>query len=322
MRGKTRIDCFKEHIPGDKVIMECKVGYKPMNDDRERICLETGEWSGSLFECETRCGDSSFGTGWNAPVFKNKSPICGGTFISEFIVLSAASCFVEQTLNGIQRLEISDYDVVVGKYKRNFYIRESAQFFKLRNIFIQDSYAGYEKQFDANYAVLTLDKPITYTYTIFPICIDLNPITVEQKSMPAKDSLGPVLAFGYTEYNGSPAENLQILYLPLISDEQCKAKASKELLQFIINDKFCAGYDTGSKGLCIGDDGGSISFPRIVEGKELYFIYGIASNTSSLFTKGTCDVDVYSLFTNVLHYADEIRGQVSNSKSMLINFIK
>ncbi|CAO1311525.1 unnamed protein product [Diamesa tonsa] len=304
------ISCVDKQIPGDKVIIKCKTGYKPINDvnESERICMKTGEWSGSALECEAECGYSSSGIAWNAPVFKNKLPICGGTAISEFIVLSAASCFVEQTSNGIKRLEITDYDVVVGKYQRDFDIRENAQFFKLRNIFIQDNYAGYEQQFDANYAVLTLDKPIIYTYSIFPICIDLNPITVEQKSLPAKDSQGTVAGFGYTEYYGSPAYHLQQIYLPLISDEHCKAKASKELLQFIRNDKFCAGYDTGSRGLCIGDDGGSIAFPRIVEEKELYFIYGIASNTSSLFTKGTCDADVYSLFTNVLHYAEEIRA--------------
>ena len=274
-------------------------------------------------------------------------PICGGTIISgkisfititfiiklirnftafffkfrEFIVLSAASCFVEKSFNGIEKLELSDYDVSVGKYVRDLDIRESAQFFKLRNIFIQNNYAGYEQQYDANYAVLTLDKPIIYTYNIFPICIELNPITVEQKSLPSNDAQGIVAGFGYTESKGSPAYHLQQIYLPLISDEQCKAKASKELLQYIKNDKFCAGYDTGSKGLCVGDDGGSIVFPRIVEEKRFYFIYGIASNTSSLYNKGTCDLDVYSLFTNVLHYAEEIRAVVRNSKSLFVNFI-
>lgn len=240
---------------------------------------------------------------------------------SEFIVLSAASCFVEETSNGIERLELTDYYVAVGKYESDFSVREMAQFFKLRNIFIQTNYAGYEKQFDANYAVLTLDKPIKYTNSIFPVCIDLNHISVEQKSPPSNDDLGIVAGFGYTQHYGVPAYHLQQIFLPLISEENCKAKASKEYQQYIKNDKFCAGYDTGSRGLCVGDDGGSIVFPRMVNEKKLYFIHGIASNTSSIYTKGTCEVDIYSLFTNVSHYAEEIQGEVRNSKSLFVNFI-
>ena len=211
--------------------------------------------------------------------------------------------------------------MAVGKYISNFNITEKAQFFKLQNIFIQNNYSGYESQFDANYAVLTLDKPIIYTYSIYPICIDLNPITVEQKAPPSNEVQGIIAGFGYTQHFGGPAYNLQKILLPIISDENCKANASKEYQQYIKNDKFCAGYNIGNKGLCVGDDGGSIVFPRIVQERKLYFIYGIASNTSSIYTKGTCDLDFYSLFTNVLHYAEEVRREIRNSKSLFVNFI-
>ena len=51
----------------------------------------------------------------------------------------------------------------------------------------------------------------------FPICIELNPITVEQKSLPSNDAQGIVAGFGYTESKGSPAYHLQQSYLPLTS---------------------------------------------------------------------------------------------------------
>ncbi|CAO1373113.1 unnamed protein product [Diamesa serratosioi] len=314
IKGDLKVDCVDEQNPGDKVIIKCKSGYEPSNNihETERICLETGEWSSSEFECVAKCGYSSNGIPWNAPVYKNKKPICGGTIISEFIVLSAASCFVNETLDGIERLELNEFDVAVGKYLRDFEINEMAQFFKLQKIFIQSNYAGYKNQFDANYAVLTLDKPIRYTYSIFPICIDLSPIAVEQKTSPSNESQGIVAGFGYTHENGDPAYKLQQIDLPMITDENCKAKASKEYQKFIRSDKFCAGYATGNKGLCVGDDGGSIVFPHIVEGRRLYFIHGIASNLSSIYTKGSCDLDFYSLFTNVLHYTEEIA--VENGK--------
>lgn len=84
IRGESEIDCVDEQIPGDKAITKCKTGYKPSNKnyETERICLETGVWSGSTYECEAMCGSSSFGIPWNAPVYKNKKPICGGTIVS------------------------------------------------------------------------------------------------------------------------------------------------------------------------------------------------------------------------------------------------
>lgn len=211
--------------------------------------------------------------------------------------------------------------MVVGKYIRDFAITENAQFFKLRNIFIPHNYAGYKDQFDANYAVLTLDKPIVYTFSIYPVCIDSNPTTVEQKAPPSNEIQGTVSGFGYTQRFGTPAYRLQQIFLPIISDDDCKAKAPKEYLQYMKNDKFCAGYANGHQGLCVGDDGGSIVVPQLVQDRNLYFIRGIASNTSSIFTKGTCDIDFYSLFTNVLHYAEEIQNEISNSKTLFQNFI-
>lgn len=84
IRGESVIDCVDEQIPGDKVIIKCKSGYKVTNEnsETERICLESGEWSGAAYECEAECGLSSSGIPWNAPVYKNKESICGGSLIS------------------------------------------------------------------------------------------------------------------------------------------------------------------------------------------------------------------------------------------------
>lgn len=95
IRGESVIDCVDEQIPGDKVIIKCKTGYKPLTNENdseiERICLESGEWSGTAYECQAKCGLSSSGIPWNAPVYQNKEPICGGTIISGKIKLLASN---------------------------------------------------------------------------------------------------------------------------------------------------------------------------------------------------------------------------------------
>ena len=152
MRGESIIDCVDEQIPGDKVIIKCKTGYKPVNDvhDTERVLLKR-----------------------HSMTLRNQSLLIM-MWLLENMYAILAYAKVHNSLNNVT--------------------------FSFKIMLVINS----------------IIMPNTHTL-FFPICIELNPITVEQKSLPSNDAQGIVAGFGYTENKGSPAYHLQQSYLPLTS---------------------------------------------------------------------------------------------------------
>ena len=106
------VPCFKSSNPGTLAHIKCKLGYETPESGFTSLltCSNNGQWNHALPNCLPVCGlqtpqAKTFIVGgvetlpttapWNVAIFKNKDLICGGTILTEKIVLSAAHCFCE-----------------------------------------------------------------------------------------------------------------------------------------------------------------------------------------------------------------------------------
>ena len=115
-------------------------------------------------------------------------------------------------------------------------------------------------------------------------------------------SSGVVIGYGKSEDETKVHENIpKILDTPIHTNEHCFLE-HQSLLKISSKRTFCGGSGTGT-GVCRGDSGGGL----FVTDGSAYYLRGIVSS-SIIGGRYGCDVDVYSVFTDVTKYTDWING--------------
>lgn len=209
---------------------------------------------------------------------------CGGTIINPKVVISAAHCFWNREEHKPNRED--EYRVVAGKYFRDFNDRRENNTYQtlgVDKVHFVNGYIDYEGFYANDIAIVILNNFIEYKIHVAPICI--QEYTFEEKIVPH----GNCCRLGsYT-----------ICWQPKwIQREDCLKKFDESFRPFLTSDKFCAGYLLGV-GVCRGDSGGGLVFPKIVNGKTVYYLRGIVSAGQN--KGGSCDSDRYAVFTNIAH---------------------
>lgn len=214
----------------------------------------------------------------------------------------------------MERYPIENYEIVVGKYFRDLSAHEEyqTQHFKVKKVQIHDAYNGFIANYDADIAIVTLTKAIIYQPHVAPICLDLDLKTLSEKQIPPHGTIGIVAGYGYTEANGAPSDRLKKIELPIVDIKVCKRDAPENYKSFVTSDKFCAGYNDGTGGVCKGDSGSGFVVGKSINDETIYYIHGIVSN--SRLTRGGCDLNFFTMFTHVQNYVDLIKEEIRLSK--------
>jgi secreted trypsin-like serine protease len=326
------VPCDEYIFAHDTADIQCKPGYEypTVAGIRTRIeCKQNGKWSAPIFECVPACGRvtkkakalvihgsetnlSEFP--WNVAIYQSNVLVCGGSILSERVVLSAAHCFMKETSLGIERYPVANYEVVAGKYFRDLDASEAqqTQHFKVAKVQIHDAYYGFVGNYDADIAILTLDKPIVYQPHIGPVCLNLDLKTLAEKAVPAHGTIGIVAGYGYTEADGAPSDRLKKIELPIVDIKVCKQESPDNFKSFVTSDKFCAGYNDGRGAVCRGDSGAGYVTGKTIGDETIFFIHGVVSNSRSV--NGGCDMNFYAMFTHVQNYIDIIKEEMRLSK--------
>ena len=63
---------------------------------------------------------------WHVGIYQNGEQICGGTIISERVIISAAHCFSMST-NGSHEIDYKEYQVAAGKIQRGLDVKEAQE---------------------------------------------------------------------------------------------------------------------------------------------------------------------------------------------------
>lgn len=149
-------------------------------------------------------------------------------------------------------------------------------------------------------AVIELKKPLTFTATVGPICLDPN------VSMDLSNAT--VVGFGKngTRLKDIP-DTMQMTNVEIIREEECTKHFG---VGSIRDDEFCAKGLNGSR-VCRGDSGGSLVVQNIEEetGENLWYLKGLVSRGDP-----DCTIEKPDVYVNVTQHLPWIKDTIYRSK--------
>jgi len=210
--------------------------------------------------------------------------ICGGSIVSENIVITAAHCISPGT----------KYYVVIGQHNKN----KPDKYTKKIKVTEAITHPSWNDRNIIRYdiAILRLSESITFNDGVQPICIP------ESGASYADNAKFLVSGWGALKEGGWGSSVLMQLVAPHIPLSTCR----KYLGSSVHENVLCAGYLEGGKDSCQGDSGGPLA--TVVGGK--WTLAGVVSWGYGCAQRGKPGV-----YTKVASYLDFVNKYVSGSGS-------
>ena len=164
------------------------------------------------------------------------SAFCGGSLITDKLVLTAAHC-----VSSILASDLPDYFVVVGA----IFINDTnpARFY-IRSIITHPSYNQDTQENDI--ALVELASPVNFNDpNVGFVCLPPRNLT----SYPSEGMNSTAIGWGRLVEGGSASYTLQQVQMPIVStsNQSCASLINDPVIQF------CAGLMAGGKDTCQGD---------------------------------------------------------------------
>ncbi|BES99513.1 serine protease [Nesidiocoris tenuis] len=206
--------------------------------------------------------------------------LCGGALVTERHTVTAAHC--------TQHPSLAMYVARLGELNLDPNVEDNAtpvDILVTRAI----KHPQYSK-FSHDIAIVVLQKPVTFTKYIQPICL---PFGKELRSNNFVSKNPFVAGWGAVEFRGSSSKQLMQIQIPVVDNGGC-ADAYRTVGGDITQRQLCAGGRT-AKDACQGDSGGPLMLPR----DGYYYLIGIVSFGYRCATPG-----FPGIYTRVTEYLD------------------
>ncbi|KAM8702985.1 hypothetical protein ACLKA7_005344 [Drosophila subpalustris] len=216
---------------------------------------------------------------------------CGGSLISETLVITAAHC--------VYKIKEDRVVVSMGRYDLDNYHEEGAEGRDVSRVVTHPDYSSLvTSQPDADIALVTLHRPVSFNDIIRPICLwesEETEVTVET---------GSIAGWGTDELGNSATRYPRVVEAKIASGAEC---ARKWKVPKVMERTLCAGNLDGS-GPCLGDSGGGLMIKR----NNRWLLRGIVSQgerSSSL----SCNLHQYVLYCDVSKHLTWLRQFIKSN---------
>ncbi|XP_013143422.1 PREDICTED: limulus clotting factor C-like isoform X1 [Papilio polytes] len=325
--GNPRV-CEMEEIEGTVVKTSCKAPHYYSPVELPYMHCVQGVWTSGP-ACAVECGvqppkstplvlrgrDARFAeVPWHVgiymknPINKTRVQICGGSLVSNTVVLSAAHCFWNEDLRALNRAMW--YSLAVGKLYRDWnhpndelYVQKS----DVSDIIVPKLYRGLELYYKNDIALVFAKQTFQYKPHVVPVCLDFS---LELGNLQLRNgNRGKAAGWGLTTgLSGSEAPRLKVIELPYENYESCLNLTSPALSRYLTyDDKICAGSLDG-EALCRGDSGGGLAFPWYEDGKPRFYLRGVASTSPPSNDITVCNVRALTSFTSVIKFEKFVKA--------------
>lgn len=174
--------------------------------------------------------------------------ICGGSLVSQKIVITAAHCIHNKDDAEVRKPEASTFyfgknnlDSLIGE---KGYILSTALY-----LYVHPEWDTGETLFSNDIAIAVLQRSIMFSYFVKPICIWRN--TQSYKDMIGKE--GTIAGWGKTDFHSISTSTAIFVKLPVVSNEDC-LRSDVRFFSILSEKSFCAGIRNSDKGPCNVND--------------------------------------------------------------------
>lgn len=190
--------------------------------------------------------------------------------------------------------------IIAGKHDLNVTNEAGSNIHTVYNIINHPDWNYDSENYDADIAIVVLNKDVVFSDTIKPICVPEH--TNDKKKM------GTVIGWGKSE-KSEDSHDLRPskIVVPSVDSTECFTKFP-QLAQIASNRTFCGGFDSQGKAPCSGDSGGGFYTLESLS----WIIRGVVSSSMVDRDLG-CDVNKYSIYTNVDQFLDWIKQVMEES---------
>lgn len=203
------------------------------------------------------------------------------------MIFLAAHCILAK---GSDEKEAEGIVVILGAHRLDNSVEVGRVTVGVESIHLNQNWNQFSEKFDADIAVLVLAEDVEFTNFIQPACM------ARTKNQLISFTDGIIVGFGKSESSKSHENVPKKANTPIKTAEDCYSEFPK-LVNIASHRTFCGGFANGT-GACTGDSGGGLTV--ISDGR--HFLRGIVSSSLYADTYG-CDVNSYSLFTDMRFYA-------------------